>query len=165
MKINWIQQGIEVTPGYEDAVMELEYFPGIPMSVIFGNPLPQTPQDAEERRWLLKESEKAITEINKGQWTRRAMFFDNYEGCLKINCYGLFHFKLDPDERLNLFVYMRSTNLKNLGYDLITIDKIYDKVWKETKTGKYSLKAGKGKVTIHFASLHYYKDEIQEVGN
>ena len=162
MKINWIQPGAEVKEGYEDGVMELEYFPGIPMSIIFGDPKPQNEKDAEEREWLIKESDKASIAILEDKFTRRALFYDDYPGILKLNCYGLFHFKVNDKSQLELYVYMRSTNIKNLGYDLITIDKVYERVYealdirsKELSTSFY---VSKGQIKIHFASLHYYKN-------
>jgi len=151
MELRWIQPGKLISEGVEEGILEIDYLPGIPMEVLFGDPQPQDPKDAEERDWLLLESEKAIHEIYKDFNTRKALFYDNYPGALKTNCFSLFHFTV-RDGRLNLFVYVRSMSMKNMGYDLITIDKIYAKVLK-----KINLKVEIGKITIHIHCLHYIK--------
>src|SRR3990167_2890753 len=117
MKITWIKPGIEISPGLEEGQMELEYFPGIPMTVIFSHPEPGLVTDMEERQWLLIESDKIIREIEANLLTRRALFYNEYPSKeLKFNCSSLYHFMV-RNNKLELFVYIRSMNLKNLGFD------------------------------------------------
>jgi hypothetical protein len=160
MELRWIQPGRIVSEGVEEGILEIDYLPGIPMEVLFGNPQPQDSKDAEEREWLLLESDKAAEEIIRDPLTRRALFYDNYPGALKTNCFSLFHFTVRKG-RLNLFVYVRSMNMKNMGYDLITIDKTYNRV-KENLifVNPVDLQREEveiGKITIHIHCLHYIK--------
>ena len=155
MNIKWIEPGKEIFPGVEEGVMELEYFPGIPMDVLFSSALPQSPTDEEERKWLIDESNIAVQEILLDELTRKALFYNLHESELRVNCINLFDFKL-RDNRLNLYVFARSINMKNLGYDLVTIDKVYNHVITKLNENM-NVKVDIGKITFRMNSLHYYK--------
>jgi len=167
MKINWIVPGVEIREGLEEGTMELEYYPGIRMDKIFRDVEPITNTDAEEREWLMNESNVIVDEIKKDLYTRKALFYNLHESELRINCINLFHFVVRsndlrslPNKNLNLYVYVRSMNVLNIGYDLVTIDKIYRHVRKKLNSvSAIDRYIDVGKVVIRIASLHDYKDE------
>ena len=153
MKLNFLKPGVELKAGLEEGQMEIEYIPGIPMDVLFGSVPTPSLTDTEERNWLLKECEVAIHELEKEELSRKALFYNTHESDLRVNCINLFHFTI-REGKLDLYVYARSTNLRNLGYDLCTIDLVYRKVFDRLKVTQM---CELGKITVHLHSLHYYK--------
>ena len=157
MELRWIKNGKEIFPGIEEGVLEIDFYPGIPMEVLFGSASPQSSTDEDERKWPINESNVAIKEILEDELTRKALFYNLHKSDLRVNCINLFHFTVRED-KLNLYVFARSMNMKNMGYDLVTIDKIYNNVLAGINK-EMPVKVDIGKVTVRINSLHYYKDE------
>ena len=151
MNINWIQPGVEIKPGLEEGILELSYLPSIPMEVLFNSVLPQSKTDENERKWLIDESYSAINEIIKDPLTRKALFYNLHKSDLRVNCINLFHFTI-RENKLHLYVFARSMNLKNMGYDLCTIDQVYRNAFEKLEK---LYKVEIGKITIRINSLHY----------
>jgi len=154
MEIKWLKPGYDIEPGLEEGSAEITFYPGIPMDIIFSNQLPQHPQDAEERDWLINASSEIVKEFEENILTRRGLFYNLYPSSLKINCFSIFHFMVRKN-KLELFVYSRSMNMKNMGYDLNTVDKVYNNVLEKLKQIK---DVDLGLITFRIASLHFYKN-------
>lgn len=152
MYINWIKPGEVISPGVEEGSLTIGWIPGIPMDVLFQNPAP-TEMDAEERRWLIDRADDMAALIIENPPTRRAAFHNDHKSDLPINCMNLFHF-MCRNSKLNLFVYARSIHMRNLGYDLCTIDKIYNAAFRIVKE---KLNVELGTIEFRIASLHYYE--------
>ncbi|MHB8483654.1 MAG: hypothetical protein ACYDBV_13150 [Nitrospiria bacterium] len=151
MKLNWIKQGVPLGNGFEEGILEIEWLPGIPMSVLFQNP-PPSETDVEERQWLINESDVVIAELLDDPLTRKALFYNLHKSELRVNCMNLFHFTY-REGQLNLYVYARSINLKNLGSELVTVDEIYRNVFE--KYSKLNKDVSIGRIVLHIQSLHY----------
>ena len=167
MKLNWLRPGTLLRPGLEEASLTIEWTPLIPVSALFGDPQPHEGDGGEaERMWLLEHVDELVTKsIEEDRYTRQAIMLNCYPGKFPKNCLSLFHFTVRPFagvDTLNLFTHIRSVAVPHLGYDLITIDKVYQRVYESFKhhvDERYREREviQVGVIQTHIESLHYYQ--------
>jgi hypothetical protein len=169
MNINWIRKGEEISPGVEEGAIEIDYYPKISAEVLFGDVKPPTKTDAEEREWLINETQTLLPRFRENPLTREGVFYNTHPSELPVNCVNLFHFQIRkiPDGgtySLNLSVYARSMHFANLAYDIVTIERVYKQMFKLLMRESIVINGRAedlhvGKISIKIASLHYYEKQ------
>ncbi len=108
-----------------------------------------TEADKEERKWLMKEIDKAVLELKYDKTTRKAIIYNLFPSKLDHNCLSSLHLYY-RNGSLDMNVYVRSMNYDdNFGHDLFTFETILRKACRE-------LMLNKGRVTVFIMSLHKF---------
>lgn len=108
------------------------------------------PADFKERKYLLKEIDKAVKEIKKDPETRKAIIYNLFsDTTLKHNCLSTLHLML-RNGKLSMNVYVRSQNYEsNFFFDMNTFDQVLTKAAEK-------LDVKKGVINSFIGSLHIY---------